>query len=176
MASSPISPVFKVHRREPELIKPAKPTHHELKPLSDIDDQEGLRFQIPILQFYLHSPSMQGKDPVEVIREAVAETLVFYYPFAGRLREGHNSSFVFYGSLSTSTERYFPLFKVGRWISSFDIVQSMLFIGLSMESKGYILLMDTTWSPRLSTHENLFRHERSHHLMSPFKKETQIFL
>ncbi|KAJ6379717.1 hypothetical protein OIU76_016376 [Salix suchowensis] len=90
MASSPTSLVFKVHRREPELIKPAKPTPHEFKPLSDIDDQEGLRFQIPILQFYRHSPSMQGKDPVEVIREAVAETLVFYYPFAGRLREGHN--------------------------------------------------------------------------------------
>ncbi|KAJ6379714.1 hypothetical protein OIU76_016373 [Salix suchowensis] len=90
MASSPTSLVFKVHRREPELIKPAKPTPHEFKPLSDIDDQEGLRFQIPILQFYRHSPSMQGKDPIEVIREAVAETLVFYYPFAGRLREGHN--------------------------------------------------------------------------------------
>uniref|UniRef100_A0A6N2LEE1 Uncharacterized protein n=1 Tax=Salix viminalis TaxID=40686 RepID=A0A6N2LEE1_SALVM len=85
------------------------------------------------------------------------------------------TSFVFYGSLSTSTERYFPLFKVGRWISSFDIGQSILFIELSMESKGYILLMDTTRSPRLSTHENLFRHERSHHLMSPFKEETQRY-
>ncbi|KAB5529690.1 hypothetical protein DKX38_019771 [Salix brachista] len=82
--------VFKVHRREPELIKPAKPTPHEFKPLSDIDDLEGLRFQVPILQFYRHSPSMQGKDLVDVIRDAVAETLVFYYPFAGRLREGHN--------------------------------------------------------------------------------------
>ncbi|XP_050221518.1 benzyl alcohol O-benzoyltransferase-like [Mercurialis annua] len=84
--SSP-SLLFKVHRREPELIAPANPTPHEFKPLSDIDDQEGLRFHIPVIQFYRHDPSMQGKDPVKIIREALAKTLVFYYPFAGRLRE-----------------------------------------------------------------------------------------
>ncbi|KAL3565160.1 hypothetical protein D5086_033206 [Populus alba] len=88
MASSPTSLVFKVHRREPELIKPSKPTPHEFKLLSDIDDQEGLRFHIPVMQFYRNNPSMQGKDPVKIIREALAKTLVFYYPFAGRLREG----------------------------------------------------------------------------------------
>ncbi|KAI5554880.1 hypothetical protein BDE02_19G044000 [Populus trichocarpa] len=90
MASSPASLLFKVHRREPELIKPAKPTPHEFKLLSDIDDQEGLRFHIPVMQFYRNNPSMQGKDPVKIIREALAKTLVFYYPFAGRLREGPN--------------------------------------------------------------------------------------
>ncbi|MBA0699678.1 hypothetical protein Goari_001290 [Gossypium aridum] len=88
MATSSTSLVFKVQRHEPELIAPAKPTPHEYKLLSDIDDQEGLRFQIPVIQFYKYNPSMQGKDPVRVIREALAQALVFYYPFAGRLREG----------------------------------------------------------------------------------------
>ncbi|KAK8542865.1 hypothetical protein V6N13_136583 [Hibiscus sabdariffa] len=80
--------VFKVHRREPELIVPAKPTPREYKLLSDIDDQEGFRCQIPVIQFYQYNPCMQGRDPVKVIREALAQALVFYYPFAGRLREG----------------------------------------------------------------------------------------
>lgn len=81
---------FKVQRREPELITPAKPTPHEYKHLSDIDDQEGLRFHVPLIQFYRNNPSMREMDPVKIIREAIAKTLVFYYPFAGRLREGPN--------------------------------------------------------------------------------------
>ncbi|KAM4075867.1 hypothetical protein ACJW30_12G021500 [Castanea mollissima] len=88
MAPTPTSLVFKVRRCKPELVAPAKPTPHEFKQLSDIDDQEGLRFQIPLIQFYKYDPLMKGRDPVRVIREALAKTLVFYYPFAGRLREG----------------------------------------------------------------------------------------
>ncbi|XP_058103759.1 benzyl alcohol O-benzoyltransferase [Magnolia sinica] len=80
--------VFSVKRRKPVLISPAKPTPHEFKHLSDIDDQEGLRFQIPVIQFYHNDPSMGGRDPAQVIRNAIADALVFYYPFAGRLREG----------------------------------------------------------------------------------------
>lgn len=80
--------VFKVERCEPELVVPAKPTPHEYKQLSDIDDQESFRFQVPVIQFYPHNPSMEGRDPVKVIKEGIAKTLVFYYPFAGRVREG----------------------------------------------------------------------------------------
>ncbi|XP_054819450.1 benzyl alcohol O-benzoyltransferase-like [Prosopis cineraria] len=86
---TPPNIVFTVRRRQPELIAPAKPTPHEVKLLSDIDDQAGLRAQTPFMHFYRSEPSlMTGKDPVKVIRDALAQTLVFYYPFAGRLREG----------------------------------------------------------------------------------------
>ena len=70
---------------------PAEPTPYELKQLSDIDDQEGLRFQIPFIMFYSDSnPLMVQKDPMKVIKAALAKALVYYYPFAGRLREGRN--------------------------------------------------------------------------------------
>lgn len=80
--------VFTVRRREAELIAPAKPTPHELKLLSDLDDQHALRAHIPIVAFYRYQPSMAQNDPVSVIREALSQMLVFYYPLAGRLREG----------------------------------------------------------------------------------------
>ncbi|KAI9076478.1 hypothetical protein K1719_041464 [Acacia pycnantha] len=80
--------VFTVRRRRPELIPPAKPTPHEVKPLSDIDDQGGLRCRLPLVHFYPYHPSMQGNDPAQLIRSALAQALVFYYPLAGRLREG----------------------------------------------------------------------------------------
>lgn len=89
--------VFNVIRKNPEFIRPSKPAP-ESRPkvllLSDIDDQDGLRFQIPVIQFYRHddhsysSNHLKQRDPVEIIREAIARTLVFYYPFAGRLKEG----------------------------------------------------------------------------------------
>lgn len=81
---------FTVRRNPPELVAPANPTPRELKLLSGIDDQHGLRYQLPFVQFYRYQPAMAGKDPVQVIRKALAKTLVFYYRFAGRLREGPN--------------------------------------------------------------------------------------
>ncbi|KAJ4724409.1 Benzyl alcohol O-benzoyltransferase [Melia azedarach] len=81
---------FTVTRKPAELIIPARSTPREMKDLSDIDDQESLRFHIPTIFFYKNNPepSMKGKDPVKVIKEAVSRALVFYYPLAGRLREG----------------------------------------------------------------------------------------
>lgn len=84
---------FSVKRRAPELIGPASTLkRHVVKQLSDIDDQQGLWFQVPLIFFYKNnpSPSMKGKDPVKVIKEALSRALVYYYPFAGRLREGSN--------------------------------------------------------------------------------------
>ncbi|XP_058758186.1 benzyl alcohol O-benzoyltransferase-like [Vicia villosa] len=80
--------LFTVKRRAFELVTPSKPTPREIKLLSDLDDHDTLRFHIAGIQFYKYDPNMEGKDPVDVIRKALAKTLVFYYPFAGRLREG----------------------------------------------------------------------------------------
>ena len=75
MAPSFTSLVFTVRRCEPELVSPAKPTPHEFNQLSDLDDRDSLRFQIPIIQFYKYNPLMQGRDTVKVIREALSQTL-----------------------------------------------------------------------------------------------------
>ena len=90
MASSSSPLVFSVNRCDPQIVRPANPTPREVKQLSDIDDQEGLRFQIPVIMFYRNNPLMEGKDPVKVIREALGKALVYCYPFAGRLIEGDN--------------------------------------------------------------------------------------
>ncbi|KAI7744850.1 hypothetical protein M8C21_023751 [Ambrosia artemisiifolia] len=80
---------FNVRRHTPELIAPATPTPRELKPLSDIDDQAGLQHLIPTIHFHRRNPNMGNKDPASVIRDALAKVLVFYYPLAGRIKEGH---------------------------------------------------------------------------------------
>lgn len=79
-----------VKRKEPILVKPSEPTPYELKPLSDLDDQESLRHQTPILIFYRRQPSApeSRRNPAEVVKAALARLLVHYYPFAGRIREG----------------------------------------------------------------------------------------
>ncbi|KAK9058752.1 hypothetical protein SSX86_023594 [Deinandra increscens subsp. villosa] len=79
---------FKVRRSAPELIAPATLTPREVKLLSDIDDQAGLRYRIPMIFFYPRNPNMGNINPASVIREALAKVLVFYYPLAGRIKEG----------------------------------------------------------------------------------------
>jgi benzyl alcohol O-benzoyltransferase len=77
---------FTVRRREPELVGPAEPTPRETKRLSDIDDQETLRGQVPSMFLYRGGPRA-ADDPAGVIRRALGEALVPYYPLAGRVRE-----------------------------------------------------------------------------------------
>ncbi|CAJ1961010.1 unnamed protein product [Sphenostylis stenocarpa] len=91
MASTSPSLSFAMHKCEPELVAPALPTPDETKLLSDIDDQRYLRCHYTIIKIYRNESSMANKDPVRVIRQALAQALVFYYPFAGRLRESRGS-------------------------------------------------------------------------------------
>uniref|UniRef100_A0A0D9WY54 Uncharacterized protein n=1 Tax=Leersia perrieri TaxID=77586 RepID=A0A0D9WY54_9ORYZ len=84
---------FTARRSEPELVAPARPTPRETKPLSDLDDQWTLRYYETVVGFFRVSSKMAGlllsagdNVAAKVIRAAVAEALVYYYPVAGRLR------------------------------------------------------------------------------------------
>ncbi|TVU51744.1 hypothetical protein EJB05_03187, partial [Eragrostis curvula] len=79
---------FKARRREPELVLPARPTPRQTKALSDVDDQECLRYYETVIGFFRRCPGEDGpEDVAEAARAALAEALVYYYPVAGRLRE-----------------------------------------------------------------------------------------
>lgn len=121
-------PSVKVVRRVPDLIPPARPTPREVKALSDIDDQEGLRFQMPFIMFYPNRTenskgNMEGRlrrDPVKVIKWALAEALVPYYPLAGRIREGSGRKLSVNctgeGILFVEAEADITLERLGEWI------------------------------------------------------------
>ncbi|KAK6802905.1 hypothetical protein RDI58_000689 [Solanum bulbocastanum] len=90
MAIIPSPFVISLRRNRLELIVPQNKTRHEMLHLSDIDVQESLRIQMPILMFYKYNSSMEGKDPAKIIKHGLSNTLVFYYPLAGRIVEGPN--------------------------------------------------------------------------------------
>uniref|UniRef100_J3KTX6 Uncharacterized protein n=1 Tax=Oryza brachyantha TaxID=4533 RepID=J3KTX6_ORYBR len=78
---------FTARRSTPELVTPARPTPHELKTLSDIDDQKALRYYQPFVEFFRPRHGAPPQAPAAAIRAALAEALVHYYPMAGRLRK-----------------------------------------------------------------------------------------
>ncbi|XP_047149154.1 alcohol acyl transferase 1 allele RGb-like [Vigna umbellata] len=83
-----------VRRSEPEVVVPAKATPSEVKHLSDIDDQEGLRMQLSFIMFYKREEAMKEFDPAMIIKRGISEALVHYYPLAGRVAEGSNRKLV----------------------------------------------------------------------------------
>jgi hypothetical protein len=77
---------FTARRSEPELLSPARATPRETKALSDLDDQQTLRYYETVVGFF-RSNSSRPDDPAKAVRAALMEALVYYYPIAGRLRE-----------------------------------------------------------------------------------------
>lgn len=87
---SPTVVTFTARRLKQELVAPARATPRELKYLSDIDIQRGLRFYGTLVEFFRGGGgvTVPWRDPVIAIRSALAEALVYFYPVAaGRLRE-----------------------------------------------------------------------------------------
>ncbi|XP_051129840.1 methanol O-anthraniloyltransferase-like [Andrographis paniculata] len=84
--------IFNVTKKETEIVrantKTPTSTNHEIKRLSDIDDQKGHRFLQPLIFFY--PPSSSTINPVGIIRYGLAKALEAYYPLAGRVLEGPN--------------------------------------------------------------------------------------
>ncbi|KAE8788971.1 benzyl alcohol O-benzoyltransferase-like [Hordeum vulgare] len=80
---------FAVRRHEPVLVAPARPTPRGTKRLSDIDCTEWPPCYVPAVFIYRGGGGGQAarSDPVAVIRRALSEALVHYYPLAGRIRE-----------------------------------------------------------------------------------------
>ena len=85
-------PTFTIIRQPPLIVAPDRPTPRRSLYLSNLDDQAGVRYQIPRVLFYRSdcSKKKNAKDPVKIIKEALAKVLVHYYPFAGRLRDADN--------------------------------------------------------------------------------------
>ncbi|KAM0863917.1 hypothetical protein ACQ4PT_044279 [Festuca glaucescens] len=80
---------FTARRSKPELVVPARATPREVKSLSDIDNQPYLRLYATIIEFFRRrvpgAPEQRAAS--SIIKAAVAEALVYYYPVAGRLRK-----------------------------------------------------------------------------------------
>ena len=78
---------FTVRLIERTIVSPAEPTPWKIKELSDIDFQGSTKCHTNDIWFYHNKNTEDGRiDPAKVIREALSKALVFYYPFAGRIR------------------------------------------------------------------------------------------
>jgi hypothetical protein len=82
---------FRACRSKPELVVPARATPREVKSLSDVDNQQNLRLYASIIEYFRcrvpGAPPQPTGAASSIIKAALAEALVYYYPVAGRLRE-----------------------------------------------------------------------------------------
>ncbi|XP_047320935.1 spermidine sinapoyl-CoA acyltransferase-like [Impatiens glandulifera] len=87
--SEPISTSFCVMRKDPLLVKPSAPIpRHDLF-LSTIDNYTALENFTHTLYVYrpiaVAPPNSNCPDPVSVLKQSLARTVVFYYPLAGKI-------------------------------------------------------------------------------------------
>uniref|UniRef100_Q9M6F0 Taxadien-5-alpha-ol O-acetyltransferase n=2 Tax=Taxus TaxID=25628 RepID=T5AT_TAXCU len=78
---------------EKVMVGPSPPLPKTTLQLSSIDNLPGVRgsiFNALLIYNASPSPTMISADPAKPIREALAKILVYYPPFAGRLRETEN--------------------------------------------------------------------------------------
>ncbi|KAJ6842152.1 acyl transferase 4-like [Iris pallida] len=71
---------FSVAKMAPVLVAPAEKTPSGNVSLSSLDLLPAMRCLVPLIQAFRH-----GKDPAEVIKDALAKALVRYHPVAGRI-------------------------------------------------------------------------------------------
>ncbi|KAM6578390.1 hypothetical protein CsatB_030227 [Cannabis sativa] len=78
---------FLVVKEEIELVKPSKATPSEVLSLSTLDNEANLEcFSKAIYVYKAQHNHTNGVDPAEMIKQAVSDALVYYYPLAGRLK------------------------------------------------------------------------------------------
>nr|Q8H2B5.1 RecName: Full=Baccatin III:3-amino-3-phenylpropanoyltransferase [Taxus cuspidata]AAL92459.1 phenylpropanoyltransferase [Taxus cuspidata] len=79
---------FHVNMIERVMVRPCLPSPKTILPLSAIDNMA--RAFSNVLLVYAANMDRVSADPAKVIREALSKVLVYYYPFAGRLRNKEN--------------------------------------------------------------------------------------
>ncbi|KAL5197640.1 hypothetical protein ABZP36_001152 [Zizania latifolia] len=118
---------FTVMRSAAELVAPSRATPREVLLLSDIDDQDGLRFYRSGLHFF--RPGNAGADPAAVVKKGLADALVPYYPVAGRIREVQPERKLVVectGEGVMSAMRELAAVPAGARVSRFDILAAFL--------------------------------------------------
>ncbi|PON37935.1 Transferase [Trema orientale] len=79
---------FSVVRKDFELVKPSKPTPSDVLSFSTIDNDVNLETISPTIFVYEanNDDSSKTVEPADMIKQALSEALVYYYPLAGRLK------------------------------------------------------------------------------------------
>ncbi|GLJ42529.1 hypothetical protein SUGI_0881750 [Cryptomeria japonica] len=81
---------LKVKRFEPVMVAPSLPSPKTILPLSSIDNRPILRRNIFNSLLVYNGRDNISAEPSNIIREALSRVLVYYFPFAGRLRSKEN--------------------------------------------------------------------------------------